>query len=117
MNDRALTLRELIEQRDALTAQIDALRADMRDGARARVMAAIAEFEFTAFELGLVKTQHIKRGADGKTFRPKAPANPRPPMYRDPDTGATWSGRGKPPKWINGHERDEFLIAHSDTRM
>jgi DNA-binding protein H-NS len=30
--------------------------------------------------------------------------------YRDPDTGATWSGRGKEPAWIRGKKRDKFLI-------
>jgi len=32
------------------------------------------------------------------------------PCLRDPDSGSTWSGRGKPPKWIAGQERDNFLI-------
>nr|WP_275956764.1 H-NS histone family protein [Paraburkholderia fungorum] len=31
--------------------------------------------------------------------------------YRDPDSGATWSGRGKPPSWIAGKGRTQFLIA------
>lgn len=30
--------------------------------------------------------------------------------YRDPETGATWSGRGKPPSWIVGKDRQQFLI-------
>ena len=33
------------------------------------------------------------------------------PKYRDPATGLTWTGRGKAPKWINGQDRDAFLIA------
>ncbi|MDP1329472.1 H-NS family nucleoid-associated regulatory protein, partial [Klebsiella pneumoniae] len=32
-----------------------------------------------------------------------------PPKYRDPKTGATWSGRGRAPAWI-GKNRDRFLI-------
>lgn len=40
---------------------------------------------------------------------------PVPPKYRNPETGATWSGRGKPPRWISdaegeGKSRDSFLI-------
>ncbi|MCV9917067.1 H-NS histone family protein, partial [Burkholderia pseudomallei] len=27
-----------------------------------------------------------------------------------PKSGATWSGRGKPPNWIVGKNRDRFLI-------
>jgi DNA-binding protein H-NS len=29
--------------------------------------------------------------------------------YRDPVSGATWSGRGRAPAWIAGKNRDEFL--------
>lgn len=41
--------------------------------------------------------------------------NPVPPKYRDPKTNATWSGRGKAPRWItdaekSGTTRDTFLI-------
>lgn len=47
---------------------------------------------------------------------PATPAKPRnraitlPPKYRDPDSGNTWSGKGKVPKWIEGKNRDEYLI-------
>jgi len=30
--------------------------------------------------------------------------------YRDPATGATWSGRGRAPAWIAGRDRAAFLI-------
>jgi DNA-binding protein H-NS len=38
--------------------------------------------------------------------------------YRDPATGATWSGRGAPAGWVaeyekQGRKREEFLIAAS----
>lgn len=42
--------------------------------------------------------------------RPSAQKAPLPPKYRDPKTGATWSGRGKPPNWIVGKNRDRFLM-------
>ncbi|WP_457844072.1 H-NS family nucleoid-associated regulatory protein [Staphylococcus aureus] len=32
------------------------------------------------------------------------------PKYRDPATGATWTGRGKPPNWIVGKDRTPFQI-------
>lgn len=37
------------------------------------------------------------------------------PMYRDSKTGETWSGRGRPARWITaaekaGHKRTEFLV-------
>lgn len=34
-----------------------------------------------------------------------------PPKYRDPETGATWTGRGLPPAWIaSAKDRNKFLI-------
>ncbi|WP_086974030.1 H-NS histone family protein [Caballeronia glebae] len=30
--------------------------------------------------------------------------------YRDPLSGATWSGRGRAPHWIVGKNRDDYLI-------
>lgn len=35
---------------------------------------------------------------------------PVAPKYRNPETGVTWTGRGKPPQWIAGRNRDQFLI-------
>ncbi|MFM0526940.1 H-NS family nucleoid-associated regulatory protein [Paraburkholderia strydomiana] len=37
---------------------------------------------------------------------------PQPAMYRDPKSGATWSGRGRAPAWIaEAKDRNKFLIA------
>ncbi|AJX14407.1 DNA-binding protein [Burkholderia ubonensis] len=38
------------------------------------------------------------------------------PKYRNPETGATWSGRGRPPLWIAGRSRDAFLITRQRER-
>jgi len=38
------------------------------------------------------------------------------PMYRDPTSGKTWTGRGKPPTWIaTAKDRSKFLIGASAT--
>jgi DNA-binding protein H-NS len=39
-----------------------------------------------------------------------------PPKYRDPKTGATWSGHARPPAWIkNVKDRTRFLIDEAAT--
>ncbi|WP_350029314.1 MULTISPECIES: H-NS histone family protein [unclassified Caballeronia] len=45
-------------------------------------------------------------------FGPKSGAQraDAPAKYRDPVSGATWSGRGRAPQWIAGKDRDEFLV-------
>jgi DNA-binding protein H-NS len=32
------------------------------------------------------------------------------PKYKDPTTGKTWTGRGRAPAWLNGRNKDDFLI-------
>lgn len=37
---------------------------------------------------------------------------PQPAQYQDPETGATWSGRGRAPAWIaDAKDRTKFLIS------
>ncbi|MBB5462341.1 H-NS family nucleoid-associated regulatory protein [Paraburkholderia sp. Cpub6] len=39
---------------------------------------------------------------------------PQPALYRDPKSGATWSGRGRAPAWIaTAKDRTKFLIAET----
>ncbi len=33
--------------------------------------------------------------------------------YRDPASGATWTGRGRAPSWIRNRDYDDFLIERS----
>ena len=30
--------------------------------------------------------------------------------YRDPETGKTWSGFGRPPNWIRGKNRERYRV-------
>lgn len=32
------------------------------------------------------------------------------PKYRDPETGKTWAGRGKYPRWMAGKDKEAFRI-------
>lgn len=49
----------------------------------------------------------------------EAPMNSRAPMrpainYRDPATGATWTGRGKAPAWIQGKDYAQYEVPTTD---
>lgn len=59
--------------------------------------------------------------APGKTRKPaagkttSAAKRPVAPKYRHPESGETWSGRGKAPRWLaaaeaDGQKREAFLI-------
>ena len=86
--------RELLEKKKALDDQIARLRKVEAAGALAAIRAQIAEFGFTAQEV----------------FPWREPKKTAPAKYYDAQTGATWSGKGKPPKWIQGKDREAFLI-------
>jgi DNA-binding protein H-NS len=95
------------------------LRKSELPGVIKRIREAIAAYELTAADLGL------GTGTGGGAAAPAAPAAARRgratatkaglqtgvAKYRDPKTGKTWTGRGKPPLWIVGvKDRTPFLI-------
>jgi DNA-binding protein H-NS len=107
------TYKELRAQAEELLRQANEALVIERTEAIARAKAIVDEYELTAYDLGLVKTQVVatKKDPKNKTFSVKKPKANHPPKYRDPNTGQTWSGFGHEPRWMVGH-RDEFLIAN-----
>lgn len=91
------TYQNLLAQKAELEAQIAAAQAERKAEGIAQARALIGEYGLTAADIF---------PAPGK----KAKGSVGAPKYRDPDTGATWTGRGKPPNWINGKDRESFLI-------
>ncbi|RKE25259.1 DNA-binding protein H-NS [Paraburkholderia sp. BL23I1N1] len=54
--------------------------------------------------------------AGGATAYKGQPKGPQPAKYRDPKSGATWSGRGPAPAWLAGaKDRRRFLIDGAST--
>ncbi|CAE6864288.1 DNA-binding protein Bv3F [Paraburkholderia aspalathi] len=84
-----------------LQAQADEARRTEVDNVVADIRQKIAEYGLTAQDLGFAVA--AKRGRPPKKVPP-------PARYQDPNSGNTWSGRGKPPKWIAGKNRERFLI-------
>jgi len=89
------TLKELLAQKAALEEQIDRIRAEERKNALASAIELITTFGLTSEELFPIKK------ATSKSVAVK---------YRDPQTGQTWSGRGRAPKWLDGHKKDDFKV-------
>lgn len=91
--------KELIAQRQNLEAQIEAARKTELQDAVASVRQLISEFGLTQGDV--FPAGRAKNSNKGGTVAPK---------YRDPGTGSTWTGRGKPPLWIAGKDRSNFEI-------
>ncbi|WP_157650302.1 H-NS family nucleoid-associated regulatory protein [Burkholderia ubonensis] len=92
--------RELIAMRAKLDKEIEAARTHARHEALAKIKLLIAEFRITERELrGLVKEKERTKPA---------------PRYWNPHTGATWSGRGRRPRWLEEETMATFLLPTSD---
>ena len=88
--------KELLARKAELDAQIAQAQAEAKAKAVTEARALIQEHGLTAADVFPVAKAKGSVGA---------------PKYRDPATGVTWTGRGKPPNWINGKDRAPFLIA------
>jgi DNA-binding protein H-NS len=85
----------------------------------AKIKLLIAEYGLSAADLGLTgKASKAGRAAKG-TGKKSLTAKPAGvPLYADPASGKTWTGKGKPPNWIveglkKGQSKADFLIANA----
>ena len=78
-----------------------------------RLKQTIAEHGLTAADLGLARVTGRKasRGKGTDRGSQRATGTVGVPKFRNPKTGETWTGRGRPPMWIAGAKnRAAFLI-------
>jgi len=87
---------------EELKAQAEQVKAEEKAQSIAMAKTMISAYGITSRDLGLDKMVKAKSG-------PKV-GNKVSPKYRDPASGATWSGRGKTPRWINGADRSQYAI-------
>lgn len=95
--------KELLAQKAALEQQIAQARATEVSAAVSTVKQLITDFSLTAEDV--FPTSGKKSGL-GATKGTKVAAK-----YKNSETGETWTGRGKAPRWLDGKDRDQFLIA------
>lgn len=99
-----LALEELTEEE--LPPLIDWAQQRMEQLKKNRESKIIKEIENLASEIGVEVTLH---SLDNKRAKPL-------PKYKNPDTGVTWSGRGKTPLWLQryideGRNIEEFEVS------
>lgn len=81
------------------------------------IVRSMREYDITPEDIEAAFNRKSRGGGKRPAKKSAAAAvrKPVPPKYRNPETDATWSGRGKPPRWIsdaeqNGKSRNDFLI-------
>ncbi|KQP03538.1 H-NS family nucleoid-associated regulatory protein [Pseudorhodoferax sp. Leaf265] len=89
------TLKELLAERAKLDAEIASRRKTESAQALRTIHELVAEFGFTSQQVFPWKPAAAKKSSA---------------KYLNEKTGQTWSGRGKPPAWIAGKDRSDFLI-------
>ncbi len=90
-------LETLLQEKAAIESRIKQAKKEKKAEAVAQCRRLIDDYDIT--EKDLFKGKRAKRSSAKVA-----------PKYRNPHTGETWTGRGKPPKWIANQNRDNFLI-------
>lgn len=103
-------LHELLAQKAELERQIVDAQREERAAAIAQIRALMSQYGLTLADIGGRAPAAAPRRANGPGAGAKVP-----PKYRDPETGATWSGRGLKPKWLEaalaaGRSLSDFAI-------
>jgi|SRR5690606_19416647 len=108
--------RKLEKEISRLQKQAAALEQKQRVPIINNIVRSMREYDITPEEVAEAFNRKGRGGGKRAANAAKPVARkPVPPKYRNPETGATWSGRGKPPRWVSeaeqaGKSRDEFLI-------
>ena len=110
----AKKLDDIQKQIDRLTKEAAALVAKERREAVATINALLKQFGLAADDLNFGSASKGKRNRVAAVARQGTRSTARQagvPRYRDPATGKTWTGNGKPPTWIkSAADRSAFLI-------
>ncbi|SPB13900.1 histone family protein nucleoid-structuring protein H-NS [Caballeronia novacaledonica] len=97
------TLAQLEDQIRKLQRRADVLRGKESVEVIAKIRAMMDEYGLTTADLAKAGAG---AGSKNGAVRPKLP-----PKYRDPLSGATWSGHARPPAWIkDAPDRSVYLI-------
>lgn len=113
-------LTELLAKKAELDAKIEQTRQAELQDAIAKVRELIADFNLAVSDIFPAGKRNAKKGKRGRPPKAEARNNQKAkirhkrgkvaPKYRDPETGVTWTGRGRPPRWIDGKKKENFLI-------
>ena len=90
-----------------LQGQIEKLQHEAENARKNELINAINDIQIKMKEFGISADD---LGITGRRRVGKSTRKPVAPKYRNNTTGETWSGRGKPPKWMAGHDKSQYLI-------
>ncbi|WP_321800218.1 H-NS histone family protein [Burkholderia sp. BCC1988] len=95
------SLHDLLTKRAQLDAEIAMRRAATRKGVLEQIVKLMCEYEIETREIESRLSSNRVRTSRGRSVAPR---------FWDPKTGATWSGRGRKPRWMAGRDPEEFRL-------
>ena len=98
----SMSLSDALSLKQKLSIHIESLQKAEKKKAILEVRAIIENFNLDMNDVFSSTRATKARSATSKKVEPK---------YRDPVSGQTWTGRGKPPLWIASQDRELFLIS------
>src|SRR5215217_1533781 len=101
-----LTVAELT----AVIEEAETLRREKQEEAKAALLAKWqAEAAENNLSLDTILAGQQPAQGQGRKVR-RGTGDKLAAKFRDPETGKTWSGRGREPTWIKGKNREKFKI-------
>ncbi len=88
-----------------LQSQIEKLQKQADQAREKEVASVVAQIRTMMNDYGI---QPADLGISAR--RRRKSATPAVPKFQNPQTGETWTGRGRAPKWIEGKDRTKFAI-------
>ena len=92
----AKSYKELKAQIDKLQQEAELVRAHESTVVIANIRKLMNEYRINASDLGISTLTSRRKSS--------------PIKFRDPETGFTWSGRGREPTWIKGKDRTKYAV-------
>ena len=92
------TYQDYQKQIAELQAKAEELRRNEVAGAKTQIQSIMREYGLTLADIG------------GSLKQPKAPRKPVEIKYKDEASGQTWTGRGRAPKWLEGKDKNQYLV-------
>jgi DNA-binding protein H-NS len=111
-----LTLAVIERRIRALQARAEKLRARDKKPALREIAGLMKQHDISIAEVRTAGAGRGKRHANGRANgASKLKGRKVKPMYKNPKTGETWSGRGRTAGWLAaleraGRKREQFLI-------
>jgi DNA-binding protein H-NS len=109
------TIRQQIAKLEAQAKKLADGEEDKKRKAIAEVGALMRKLGVSLDDLATTPVRAARKAGAGPAKEKKKVSKPVPVKFRNGETGETWSGRGRTPRWLvaaeaAGRTRDEFKV-------